>query len=783
MSMRLAAVQIEQEGAENVEAARKAFEIKPPQLFPRVVPAGTKAPVLAEDNAVYGYLNGSEYAGWGFPGYQYLAGLATRSEYRAMASAYSTELTREWIEFTSSGEGDDERIKQIEAEFKRLDVRGVVQMAAEHDCLYGRGQIFFDIQGANAQTPLILDPRTVRKGSLKRISAVEAVWTTPVDYDALDPAAPNFYKPTSWFMMGRRVHASRLMTMITRPMPDILKPAFNFGGISLSQLAEPYVNNWLTTRQSVAELIKKFSITMLSTDMGQVLQGSDGGQNLITRARLFNATRNNQGLALLDKNTEEITQVNTPLSGLHELQSQAQEHMCAVSRTPAMILTGISPQGLNASSEGEIRAWYDWIAAQQTAYWRVVIETILQLVQLNIFGAIDSDINFDFVPLYQMTPKEIAEIRKIEADTDSIYVNDIAAISPEEVRTRLASDKNSGYSGLDPDDMPDPPEDENDNPFAAMLNGGNPNAPAGLPAPAQAQDRATWKEDDHPRAENGQFGSGGGNSAKKPEAAAPKAGESSYEQTPGLNDAERKIETDFHEAITKAPERHVDEYRKRFGNVIDPDLVKTLNADFAANNDLTSAVHEPSSRLAKMIYADALKRKADAGDTSPTVFTAGGSGSGKSTTMPKALETLGAEPGGLIYDSVLSNFKSATSRIDQALEATKGSVGIAYTNANIEQALAQNAFRKRAVSIDTLVHAHAGASDTLRELMSHYKDNPRVEFVVMNNQGAKEDAHVGSVDDVPTYNKFQLRKQLVSVAKRLLRHGHISKERYDLLVR
>ena len=87
-----------------------------------------------------------------------------------MASALSTELTREWLEFTSKQDDDEdsaEKIKAIENEFKRLDVRGVIQRAAEHDCFFGRAQIFVDIQGADRNTPLILDPRTVKKGSLQ----------------------------------------------------------------------------------------------------------------------------------------------------------------------------------------------------------------------------------------------------------------------------------------------------------------------------------------------------------------------------------------------------------------------------------------------------------------------------------------------------------------------------------------------------------------------------------------------------------------------------------------
>ena len=427
-----------------------AFPVKPPELMPGIVPAGTVAPVMATDSNPYAFASAT-FPGGGFPGFSYLSQLATRAEYRQMASGMATEITREWLEFTSKQDDDTsnaEKIKAIEEEFKRLNVRGAIQRAAEQDCYFGRAQIFLEIAGADRATPLILDPRTIKKGSLERVVPVEAVWTTPAGYNALDPAAADFYKPSKWFMLGQEVHASRLMTVVTRPLPDILKPAFNFAGMSLSQLAEPYVDNWLRTRQSVSDLLNNFSITALATSMDQVLQGDDDGADLFARAELFTATRSNKGLMLLDKEREDLVQINTPLSGLHELQAQSQEHMCSVSRMPAIILTGISPSGLNASSDGEIRIFYDWIAAQQEAYWREPLEVILKAVQISLFGEIDPDIDFAFVPLYQMTPKEEAEIRLSDSQAATAYIA-AGVIDPSEERERLARDPESGYQGLD----------------------------------------------------------------------------------------------------------------------------------------------------------------------------------------------------------------------------------------------------------------------------------------------------------------------------------------------
>lgn len=457
---RMSSAVIKARSQESIAQLEKYYPVEPPTLSPRVVPQGRRAPVMATD--AYNYGTGAFAVGYGdiagFPGYPYLAGLATRAEYRAMASALSSEMTREWITLNSTNTDADEatkdKLNQIDARMKELKLRDTIQLAVEQDAYFGCSHIFIDIGTKDPALPLLISPKTIGVGSLKGFKCIEAMWTTPSSYNALDPTKPNWYKPVKWFVVGKEVHATRMPTIITRPVPDMLKPAFNFGGMSLSQLAEAYVNNWLRSRQAASDLLNNFSVTALLTDMGQILQGGAdtdpacNGADLIKRGQLFTALRGNLGLMLLDKEREELVKRDTALAGVAELVAQTQEHMCAVSRMPSIILTGLSPGGLNASSDSEIRVFYDWISSQQEAYYRSPIETFLKVIQLDLFGEIDPDITFTFNPLFQMTPKELAEIRKSDADAAAAYVN-ASIVDPTEVRQRLARDPESGYEGLD----------------------------------------------------------------------------------------------------------------------------------------------------------------------------------------------------------------------------------------------------------------------------------------------------------------------------------------------
>ncbi len=456
------------------DVERPHYPITAPMIPDGVVPKGKTAQV-ATDEAAYtaarlAYdaaptFNASMYNYGnieGFPGYPYLMLLALRVEYRNMASALASEMTREWIELTSSETASDatkKKITEIEQAFRELRIQNLIRKAIEDDAFYGTGQILINIKGADPETPLVIDPRTIKKNSLEGFKNVDPIWTTPLMYNALDPQREDFYRPTSWWVMGQHWSASRMLIYLSRPVPDIYKPAFNFSGISLSQLCEPYVNNWLRTRQSVSDLINNFSIIVLKTSMDQILTGGDqDGSGLLSRISLFTAMRSNKGLFTLDKDREELDQIAVPLGGLHELQAQAQEQMCTASREPAVIMTGVSPSGFGNVAEGEMSAWRDWIRANQEAHAREPIERILKIVQLSMYGDIDPEIGVSFNPLFQMDDEQLSTIRT----NDSVRAGNLidrGVIDAQEERERLARDPESGYTGLDINKEIAPPDE------------------------------------------------------------------------------------------------------------------------------------------------------------------------------------------------------------------------------------------------------------------------------------------------------------------------------------
>lgn len=440
-----------------------------PGVLPAAAPVGDSL-VLAMDGghpepaandavpAAWGFANGPGNLGPGvsFLGFPYLAELQQITEYRTPCEELAADMTRNWLRLKNKGKDDKaQKIREITERMEELRVREHFREAALHTEQFGRGHMFIDIQGEDddrtRQTPLLVE--NVQKGSLIGFRVVEPYWITPFSWNSTFPERPDFYRPQSWYMLGRKTHHTRLMTFIFREVPDLLKPAYSFSGISMTQLMIPYVSRWLRTAKNVNDLINIFSIVTLHTDMMQKLAKPE---QLAARIQLFTQTRDNRGLLAIDKNNEELSVNDVSLSSLDKLQAQAQEHMATPSRTSLIKFFGITPTGLNASSEGERQVRAEYVKSMQVLGFNNQFERVLQIVQMDLYGTVDDAITHEWLKLDEPSKKEEAELRKADAERDAVYL-DKSVVSPEEIREKLQMDPESGYDGLE-GPPPEPPE-------------------------------------------------------------------------------------------------------------------------------------------------------------------------------------------------------------------------------------------------------------------------------------------------------------------------------------
>lgn len=467
--------QLAQQSQANGAAIDWAAKFEPPAVMPGAAPKGEAAPAVAMDSvcdnlaATIGTYSGfAQHQGIDFIGYAALALVAQHPLIRAMIETLADEMTRKWIKFAGKGseESDAERVKELETATEKFHLKRYFNEAMKTTGYFGGCKLFIDMgDDTNSEegkreirTPLTLDAAKIQKGSFKGFRLIEPINCYPAPYNADNPLAPGYYQPDKWLVQGRTVHGSRLLHFVQNKPSILIRPAYNFFGIPLAQMALDYVDRFDTVRISVAKLIKRFSTSILKTDMSQVLQGGnyDDATSLKARALMWSLLGSNEGLLALDKEAEDFVQVNTPLAGLADIVSQSLELLAAISRTPAVKLLGISPKGFNSTGEYDESNWYDHVSSQQSLVFDDPLDFAIKVIQLSEFGYIDKDLTHSYVPLHEESETEKAQNRKSNADTNAIYI-DRGVVSPEEVRAQLAADPDSSFESLDVDDLPDPP--------------------------------------------------------------------------------------------------------------------------------------------------------------------------------------------------------------------------------------------------------------------------------------------------------------------------------------
>jgi phage-related protein (TIGR01555 family) len=469
--------QLTQQSQANGAAIDWAAKFAPPIVMPGTAPKGQGAPAVAMDSVcdnlagtIGTYSGFAQQQGIDFIGYAALSLVSQHPLIRAMIETLADEMTRKWIKFAGKGseKSDAKRVKALEAATEKFHLKRYFNKAMKTTGYFGGCKLFIDMGDdtysdagrREIQSPLTLDAGKIREGSFKGFRLIEPINCYPAPYNADNPLARGYYQPDKWLVQGRLVHGSRLLHFAQNEPPLLLKPAYNFFGIPLAQMALDYVDRFDTIRISVAKLIKRFSTSILKTDMSQILNGGsyDDAASLKARALMWSLLGSNEGLLALDKEGEDFVQVNTPLAGLSDIVSQNLELLAAISRTPAVKLLGISPKGFNSTGEYDEANWYDHVASQQSLVFDDPLDFAIKVIQLSEFGHIDEDLTHSYVPLHELSELEKAQNRKSNADTNAIYL-DRGVVSAEEVRAQLAADEDSGFESLDVDDLPEQPLD------------------------------------------------------------------------------------------------------------------------------------------------------------------------------------------------------------------------------------------------------------------------------------------------------------------------------------
>lgn len=319
-------------------------------------------------------------------------------------------------------------IAAIEAEERRLDLRCKVRRARVLARLHGGGAILLGVGGDDPETPL--DPAQVSRGSL-RYAHVLSRWELGHGDRRLDPEDPWFGFPDQFTLTGRsgrqlRLHPSRVVAFVGQPLPEASAIGGSgsgrswFWGDPLLQSIEDALKNADAAQNGFASLIDEAKVDVFGIpDLLSSLASREYEERLLKRLSLAKLGQSTHNAKIKDAGESwETRQVNW--AGMPEMIDRYLQLVAGAADIPLTRLLGQAPAGLNATGESDLRNYYDAVAAKQANEIRPLLDRIDAVMLRSLFGTPPAEAWYEFAPLWQMTPKERAEVDKLNAEVAAI---------------------------------------------------------------------------------------------------------------------------------------------------------------------------------------------------------------------------------------------------------------------------------------------------------------------------------------------------------------------------
>jgi phage-related protein (TIGR01555 family) len=394
------------------------------------------------------------YCGQGFIGYQQAALISQNWLVRKACAMPAKDASRNGYELSVNDgtEVDPEVLDYIREEDKKFEVlRNCVEFI-DLGRTFGVRVAMFIVDSKDPEYyAKPFNPDGVKPGSYKGISQIDPYWVSPElgGEAAANPAAMDFYEPTWWRIGGRRVHRTHLIIFRNGNLPDILKPAYLYGGIPVPQLIAERVYASERTANEAPMLAMTKRLTVMKCDITQAIANPE---QFNAKMGFYTEVQNNFGVKIIGLD-DTLEQHDTSLAELDAAIMTQYQLVAAASGVPATKLLGTSPKGFNATGEFEESSYHEELESiQQHDLSPLVNRHHLLLIRSHVVPKFGGDVFHTEVawkPVDSPTAAEQAEINFKKAQTDDTLVQ-AGAIDGTDVRERLINDLDSGYNGIAP---------------------------------------------------------------------------------------------------------------------------------------------------------------------------------------------------------------------------------------------------------------------------------------------------------------------------------------------
>lgn len=316
-------------------------------------------------------------------------------------------------------QADNPQIEAIEAEEKRLNVKGKVLEARRKARLFGGAAIYIDL-GDEPSEPLAVE--RIKKGGIRFLTVLTRRQLVAGDIET-DPLSEFYGRPKEYMISSGsaglvRIHPSRLTIFYGAELPDrdyATGSTFAWSDSVLVPVMEA-VKQAESAAANVASLIFEANVDVIAMNGLMEKVGNPADEEKILRRYGLAAQAKGVNRMLLIDGNEKYERKSVTFATLPDLLDRFDQKAAGAADIPMTRFVGQAPAGLNSTGESDLRNYYDRISAGQTLEMEPAMSRLDECVIRSALGSRDADIHYDWNPLWQLGEKEKADIFKTKAD-------------------------------------------------------------------------------------------------------------------------------------------------------------------------------------------------------------------------------------------------------------------------------------------------------------------------------------------------------------------------------
>ncbi len=390
-----------------------------------------------------------------FIGYPAMAVIAQNWLVRKGCEAKPRDAVRKWFDIAiDGGELSGEQIKRIEKADRRYKLRNNLIKGLTFNNIFGIRHIMFKHRDPDFDYSKPFNPDEFRGGNYAGMSQIDPMQTTPElrNDDLTDPSSLTYMEPTWWLIGGKKVHKSHLVVLRGDMVPNLLKPTYRYGGVSVVQKVYERVYAAERTANEAPQLTMTKRLTWRKADLDKVAAKPAIFARAMQKLTEF---RNNYGVQLIGKD-EEIGQLDTTLTDLHQVIMGQYQLVCSILDVPGSRLLGTGHTGFS-TGESDVEYYIEELEEVQANDMTDIVDAhyrrLIPSMSADIGLQPGTSIYPKWRPLRVMSDAEIADVNLKNRQADQLAYT-MQAVSNEEIRERIRADQNSGYENLEPlDDL------------------------------------------------------------------------------------------------------------------------------------------------------------------------------------------------------------------------------------------------------------------------------------------------------------------------------------------